>query len=43
MKICYAASEMAPFIKTGGLGDVLGALPEAMQKQGNDIKVFLPN
>jgi len=43
MKICYAASEMAPFIKTGGLGDVLGALPEAMQKQGNDIKVFLPH
>ena len=43
MKICYAASEMAPLIKTGGLGDVLGALPEAMQKQGNDVKVFLPN
>jgi len=42
MKICYAASEMAPFIKTGGLGDVLGALPEAMQKQGNDVKVFIP-
>ncbi len=43
MKICYAASEMAPLIKTGGLGDVLGALPEAMQKQGNDIKLFLPH
>lgn len=43
MKIVYAASECAPFIKSGGLGDVAGALPKALaEKTGNEISVFIP-
>ena len=42
MKILYAASEVAPFIKTGGLGDVAGALPKALVKDGVDCRVVLP-
>ncbi len=43
MKIVFAASEAAPFIKTGGLGDVAQALPEALSKiKGNEIIMFLP-
>jgi len=43
MKILFAASEAAPFIKTGGLGDVAGALPEVLSKiKGNEVCVFLP-
>ena len=43
MKIAMAAAEAAPFIKTGGLGDVLEALPQAMAEQKNmEICVFLP-
>ena len=36
------ASEAAPFAKTGGLGDVLGALPAAMSRAGWDATVVLP-
>src|SRR5690606_8336269 len=36
------ASECAPFIKTGGLGDVIGALPKALKKEGANISVVLP-
>ena len=43
MRIAMAASEAAPFSKTGGLGDVMQALPEALsQIPGNTVYVFLP-
>ncbi len=43
MKIVYAASEAAPFIKTGGLADVAEALPVALSEQkGNEVLLFLP-
>ena len=43
MKIAIAASEAAPFIKTGGLGDVMQALPEALSSlPGNTVCLFLP-
>ncbi len=42
MRLLYLTSEMAPFAKTGGLADVLGALPAQMQKLGHDVRVFLP-
>ncbi len=43
MKIAMIASEAAPFVKTGGLGDVMQALPAALSKQrGNEVVMFLP-
>lgn len=42
MKILVAASELAPFAKTGGLGDVLGALPKALANLGHEVKTFIP-
>ena len=43
MKIAMVASEAAPFIKTGGLGDVMQALPEALASvPRNEVCVFLP-
>lgn len=42
MKILYAASEVAPFIKTGGLADVAGSLPLEIKKAGHDIRVVMP-
>lgn len=43
MKIVFAASEAAPFIKTGGLGDVAEALPAALSKiKDNEVILFLP-
>ena len=42
MKIVFAASEAAPYIKTGGLGDVGQALPKALAAEGHTVKVVLP-
>lgn len=41
-KILFAASEVYPFIKTGGLADVSSSLPRALLKRGHDIKIILP-
>ena len=43
IKVLIAASEAHPFIKTGGLGDVIGALPEELKKLGIDVRVVIPN
>ena len=43
MRIAMIASEAAPFIKTGGLGDVLQALPDELARiEGNEVALFLP-
>ena len=42
MTILFAASEMVPFCKTGGLADVIGALPLELAEMGHDISVMLP-
>ncbi|MFZ5807122.1 MAG: glycogen synthase GlgA [Verrucomicrobiota bacterium] len=42
MNILYTASELAPYVKTGGLGDVLAALPREMHKRGHEVSVAVP-
>ena len=42
-KILFAASECVPFVKTGGLADVVGALPKEFFKEDWDIRVVMPN
>ena len=41
-KILFAASECVPFIKTGGLADVVGSLPKNFDKEKFDVRVVLP-
>lgn len=41
-KILFAASEGVPFIKTGGLADVVGSLPKCIDSQYYDVRVILP-
>ena len=43
MNILFVASEAHPFIKTGGLGDVIGALPIALNELGVNTRVVIPN
>src|SRR5512141_1203307 len=42
MHIAFAASECVPFSKTGGLADVVGALPRALAAAGHQVTVYLP-
>ena len=42
MKVLFAASEIAPWVKTGGLGDVAGVLPGALGAAGVDVRVLVP-
>lgn len=42
LKILTLSAEVAPFAKTGGLGDVAGALPKALAAMGHDVRVAMP-
>src|SRR5260370_2291400 len=42
MHIAFAASECVPFSKTGGLADVVGALPHALAALGHQVSVYVP-
>jgi starch synthase len=41
-QICFVTSEVVPYAKTGGLGDVCAALPKALARSGHQVRVFLP-
>jgi starch synthase len=41
-KVWYLASEVSPFAKTGGLGDVTGAFPKALKSNNQEIRVIMP-
>ncbi len=42
MKLLFVASELAPFAKTGGLADVVAALPAELHRAGHDVRVVVP-
>ena len=42
MRILFVASELFPYVKTGGLGDVMAALPRAMRALGADVRILVP-
>jgi len=42
MRIVFAASECVPYAKTGGLADILGALPAAVARLGHEVTIYLP-
>lgn len=42
LHVAFASAEAAPFVKTGGLGDVAGSLPQALKAAGAEVIVFVP-
>ena len=42
LKILFVASEVAPFVKVGGLGEIMHSLPRALRKLGHDARVLVP-
>ena len=42
LKVLFLSSEVAPFAKIGGLGDVGGSLPKSLRKMGHDVRVVMP-
>jgi starch synthase len=42
LKLLMVSSEVGPFAKTGGLGDVLGALPKVLRRRGIDVRLVMP-
>lgn len=42
VKVLFVASEAVPFIKTGGLADVMGSLPQALAAKGMDVRLVIP-
>ena len=42
LKILIVSSEAAPFVKSGGLGDVVGSLPKALRELGADVRIVIP-
>ena len=42
MRLLQVAAEVFPLVKTGGLADVMGALPQALAAQGHEVRLLLP-
>ena len=43
MKVLHVSAELYPLVKVGGLGDVMGALPQALKSLGVDVRVLMPS